>query len=83
MAINDKTRKVLWGRSGNRCAICRRELVLDATTVDDVSVVGEECHIVSAPYLSTMMVSAGRVFRMIAFNCPHAVSISSISQMTV
>lgn len=47
MAISDKTRKILWGRSGNRCAICRRELVLDATTSDDESVVGEECHIVS------------------------------------
>lgn len=47
MAISDKTRKILWGRSGNRCAICRREIVLDATPSDDPSVVGDECHIVS------------------------------------
>ena len=47
MAITDKTRKIFWGRSGNRCAICRRELVIDATSADDESVVGEECHIVS------------------------------------
>jgi HNH endonuclease len=47
MAITDKTRKILWGRSGNRCAICRRELVIDATPADDESVVGEECHIIS------------------------------------
>jgi HNH endonuclease len=47
MAITDKTRKILWGRSGNRCAICRRELVIDATPADDESVVGEECHIMS------------------------------------
>lgn len=47
LAIADKTRKILWGRSGNRCAICRHELVIDATTLDDNSVVGEECHIVS------------------------------------
>lgn len=47
MAISSKTRKILWGRSGNRCAICRRELVVDATHDDDDSVVGEECHIVS------------------------------------
>lgn len=47
MAITNKTRKILWGRSGNRCAICRRELVVDATALDDESVVGEECHIVS------------------------------------
>ncbi len=47
MPISDKTRKILWGRSGNRCAFCRNELVIDATTADDESVVGEECHIVS------------------------------------
>lgn len=47
MAIADRTRKVLWGRSGNRCAICRRVLVVDATPTDDESLVGEECHIVS------------------------------------
>lgn len=48
MSISDKTRKVLWGRSGNRCAICRHELVIDATWEDDESVVGDECHIISA-----------------------------------
>lgn len=48
MAISNKTRKILWGRSANRCAICRQELVIEATPYDDESVVGEECHIVSA-----------------------------------
>ncbi|MBM4310424.1 MAG: HNH endonuclease [Deltaproteobacteria bacterium] len=47
MSISDKTRKILWGKSGNRCAICKKELVLDATPYDDESIVGEECHIVS------------------------------------
>jgi len=47
MAVSDKTRKILWGRSGNRCSICRHELVVDATPADDESVVGDECHIVS------------------------------------
>ena len=47
MAVSDKTRKILWGRSGNRCAICRHLLVLDESQVDAASVVGEECHIVS------------------------------------
>ena len=47
MTITDKTRKVLWGRSGNRCAICKRVLVAPATADDSESVVGEECHIVS------------------------------------
>jgi len=45
--ISDKTRKILWGRSGNRCAMCRHELVVDATEFDGESVVGEECHVVS------------------------------------
>jgi hypothetical protein len=45
MAISDKTRKVLWGRSGNRCAICRQRLVVDETDADAESVVGDECHI--------------------------------------
>lgn len=45
MAISDKTRKILWGRSGNRCAICRQRLVVDETSVDAESVVGDECHI--------------------------------------
>ena len=41
MAITNKTRKRLWGRSGNRCARCKH------LVVDDESVVGEECHIIS------------------------------------
>jgi hypothetical protein len=47
MAILLKTRKMLWGRAANRCAICRRELVVDESETDDPSVVGEECHIVA------------------------------------
>jgi hypothetical protein len=47
MAIDDKTRKLLWGRSGNRCAICKRELVLDRSSSATEAVVGDECHIVS------------------------------------
>ena len=46
MAISDKTRKLLWGRSGNQCAICQRELLMEATSTDAAAVVGEECHIV-------------------------------------
>lgn len=48
MSISSKTRKVLWGRSGNRCTICKHELVVDATAQDSESVVGDECHIRSA-----------------------------------
>lgn len=48
MAVSDKTRKILWGRSGNRCTICKHELVIDATPEDDESIIGDECHIVSS-----------------------------------
>ena len=46
MGISVKTRKMLWGRSANRCNFpdCRRELVMDATETDDESIIGEECH---------------------------------------
>ena len=47
MSISDKTRKVLWGRSGNLCAFCRVRLVIDASAIDAESVVGDECHIIS------------------------------------
>ncbi len=49
MGINTKTHKMLWGRSGNRCAMpeCRKELVMDISETDDESLIGEECHIVA------------------------------------
>jgi len=45
MALSDKTRKILWARSGNLCALCRKKLVIDPTQADAESVIGEECHI--------------------------------------
>ncbi|MBN2588443.1 MAG: HNH endonuclease [Sedimentisphaerales bacterium] len=48
MPISDKTRKILWGRSGNRCAICKNELIIDSTEQDDESVIADECHIISS-----------------------------------
>ena len=48
MTISNKTRKLLWGRSGNRCAICKNEIVIDSTFQDDESVVADECHIISS-----------------------------------
>ena len=47
MAISDRTRKLLWGKSGNRCAICRRVLAAAATDSDPAAVLGEECHIIA------------------------------------
>ena len=47
MAITDHTRKVLWGRSGNRCAMCKQRLVVSGTAPDPDAVIGDECHIVA------------------------------------
>lgn len=45
MSISDKTRKRLWAKSGNRCAISKIELVNSPTGESDESIIGEECHI--------------------------------------
>ena len=49
MAIEPKTRKMLWGRAANRCAFpdCRVELFYDITETDDAALIGEECHIIA------------------------------------
>lgn len=46
MTISVKTEKMLWGRSANRCAICRCELIFDASETDDESVIGDACHMI-------------------------------------
>ena len=48
MAISDKTRKQLWAKSGNRCAICKEELFQKPEVENGGLNVGEECHIISA-----------------------------------
>jgi len=48
VTITDRTRKLVWGRAGNRCAICRKELVRSEATPGVHSVVGDECHIVAS-----------------------------------
>ncbi|MEQ8624633.1 MAG: hypothetical protein RJQ00_07265 [Vicingaceae bacterium] len=49
MPISLKTHKILWGKSGNRCAFpeCRIELVVDESLTDDPSIIGQEAHIVA------------------------------------
>jgi hypothetical protein len=47
MSISNKTRKLLWGKSGNLCALCKNSLIHDATNKDTPSIVGDECHIIS------------------------------------
>ena len=49
MGITSKTRKMLWGKSGNRCAMpdCKKELVVNISEIDNHSIIGEECHIIA------------------------------------
>lgn len=46
MAITDKTRKILWAKSGKRCAICKTELIMNSKSINNI-IVGDECHIIS------------------------------------
>ena len=48
MAISDKTRKLLWANSGNRCALCGRALTHTQQSGDPAAVIGDECHIISS-----------------------------------
>ena len=47
MSISSKTRKALWARSGNRCAICKIELIEKGSDSKIKLNTGEECHIIS------------------------------------
>lgn len=46
MAIGEKDIKLLWGRSGNRCAICKTELTQDKQAVTASFTLGEQAHII-------------------------------------
>ena len=47
MTISDKTRKLLWGKSGNQCAFCQIALIMETKDSYGISIVGDECHIVA------------------------------------
>ena len=48
MSISLKTHKILWAPSGGKCAICKNELVIDPSNLnDDPSIVGDEAHIIA------------------------------------
>lgn len=47
MAVTDKDIKLLWGRSGERCSICRCKLSYEASASSDVVPLGEQAHIVA------------------------------------
>jgi hypothetical protein len=46
MTIKQKDIKILWGRSGNRCAICKIFLTHDSSSVTASFTLGEQAHIV-------------------------------------
>lgn len=46
MGISQKDIKLLWGRSGNRCAICKIELTQDKSSTTSSFTLGEQAHIV-------------------------------------
>ncbi len=46
MSISVKTRKILWAKSGNCCAICKTELIHNSNEVKSINI-GDECHIIS------------------------------------
>ena len=46
MSIGQKNIKLLWGRSGNRCAVCKTELTQNAAVVSAAFTLGEQAHIV-------------------------------------
>jgi hypothetical protein len=46
MGISQQDIKLLWGRSGNRCAICTTELSQDSKNATVASPLGEQAHIV-------------------------------------
>ncbi|MFK5984240.1 MAG: hypothetical protein QM479_02270 [Pseudomonadota bacterium] len=48
MGISQKDIKLLWGRSGNRCAICKQELNGDKDTLSSILNQGEQARIVGA-----------------------------------
>jgi hypothetical protein len=48
MSILQKDIKLLWGKSGNRCALCKKELSLSSERTTGSFPIGEQAHIVGA-----------------------------------
>ena len=57
MGIKQKDIKLLWGRSGNRCAICRTELTQDKSAITSSFTLGEQAHIVGEKESSARSIS--------------------------
>lgn len=85
MPISVKTRKSLWARSGNRCALCQKELI--APQADGIAHlnIGEECHIISSqengPRFKPDYSDYDRYDNLILLCCNHHKSIDELTSI--
>ena len=76
MAINQKDIKLLWGRSGNRCAMCKVVLTQDKSSVQSAFTFGEQAHIVgektgSARSQSKLTIDERNSYHNLILLCPN------------
>lgn len=76
MAISQKDIKLLWGRSGNRCAICKIELTQDCESNVASFTLGEQAHIVgeqesAARGKSTLTIDERNSYHNLILLCPN------------
>jgi hypothetical protein len=74
--INQKDIKLLWGRSGNRCAICKTELTQDKNSATASFTLGEQAHIVgekegAARGKSVLTLSQRNSYHNLILLCPN------------
>lgn len=86
MSISEKDRKCLWAKSGNRCAICKRELIMSNTN-HLVYNIGEECHIVSSkvngPRYEAGWNNYDRYENLILLCCNHHKTIDDVNNVSI
>lgn len=75
MAIGQKDIKLLWGRSGNRCALCRHHLTQDKAAITASFTLGEQAHIVgekteAARGISTLTEDERNCYHNLILLCP-------------
>ena len=76
MNIKQKDIKLLWGRSANRCAICRIVLTQDKNTTTSSYTLGEQAHIIgekedAARGKSTMPLEEKNSYHNLILLCPN------------
>lgn len=76
MGISQKDIKILWGRSGNRCVICKKELTQNSASEASSFTLGEQAHIVgenpgSARYQEQMGSAERNSYHNLILLCPN------------